>query len=262
MRHLQQLVVSVLGLGALALMMVATGCGDDPPETIEGASDCEAACQHIQGDRSDGHCGQSFNFEDGSAMNMDECVESCEEDDLMLDGQECIASMDECLDAPDEYVDACLPEAYHPPACDHLDAWDPEVIQMEEEVLELVNQRRQEGADCGSEGSFPPADPIEMEEHLRCAARLHSIDMDERDFFAHDNPDGDGPGDRIAETGYMDGPTDRPTGENIAQGSQTAQQVMQGWMDSDGHCANIMRSSWDEIGVGMYENYWTQKFGN
>jgi uncharacterized protein YkwD len=154
--------------------------------------------------------------------------------------------------------------------CADVADWDPMWSQWEDEVLVLVNERRAEGADCHSEGMFDPADPLTMDPLLRCVARGHSLDMYERGFFDHTNPDGDGPGERLAAAGYM-GST---WGENIAQGYASPEEVVQGWMDSDGHCSNIMAPQFSLIGVGYYPgdagngmrfaqnaHYWTQNFG-
>ncbi|MBC8069244.1 MAG: CAP domain-containing protein [Deltaproteobacteria bacterium] len=130
-------------------------------------------------------------------------------------------------------------------------------------MLDIVNQRRAEGADCGAEGSFGPAGPLSMAPALRCAARVHSKQMVESDFFAHTTPWGETPGNRIDASGY-----DWSTwGENIAAGNATAAATMDQWMGSDGHCANIMNASFSEIGVGYfpgggYGHYWTQAFGH
>lgn len=146
--------------------------------------------------------------------------------------------------------------------CDADDDWDPAWASLEEQVLEVVNQVRAEGADCGSKGSFGAAGPLTMHPLLRCAARLHSKDMVVRNFFNHVNPDGEDPWDRIAKTGYGGYQT---AGENIAGGSGTAAGVMDQWMNSDGHCANIMNPAFNQIGVGyypggMYGHMWTQVF--
>jgi uncharacterized protein YkwD len=87
-------------------------------------------------------------------------------------------------------------------------------------------------------------------------------------YFAHDGLDGSDPGDRMTAAGYVG----RTWGENIAKGQQTPEQVVQGWMDSDGHCSNIMNGGFNLIGVGYFagmgsnprfnsELYWTQNFG-
>jgi uncharacterized protein YkwD len=145
-----------------------------------------------------------------------------------------------------------------PAWCDPTLSWDPTWTSWEEEVLVIMNQRRSEGANCGSEGSFPSAGPLTMQANLTCAARMHSKDMYDRDFFDHTNPDGDGPGERIDDSGY----DAWGWGENIAWGQNSPAAVMQAWMDSDGHCSNIMNGSFTEVGVGWYTgDQWTQVFG-
>ena len=126
-------------------------------------------------------------------------------------------------------------------------------------VLELVNDRRGQGANCGSAGSFDAAGPLTANEVLAEIAQAHSVDMSQRDFFDHTNPDGEGPGERIEASTYEWS----TWGENIAAGYRTPEAVVEGWMDSDGHCSNIMNPAFTEIGVG-YEpdgSYWTQVFG-
>lgn len=136
--------------------------------------------------------------------------------------------------------------------------WDANWAAFEAEVVVLVNQRRAAGANCGSAGSFPPANPLSMNPSLQCAARNHSMDMNVRNFFSHTNPDGQGPGYRISLAGY----TFSWWGENIAWGYSTPTAVVNGWMNSPGHCANIMNANFTEIGVGYYSgHYWTQTFG-
>jgi uncharacterized protein YkwD len=162
---------------------------------------------------------------------------------------------DGCDDTPDGDPDPGLPTNEY---CDAVADWDQIWTQFEDEVLVLVNEQRAAGADCGSEGSFPPVPPLAMNAALRCAARNHSVDMHVRAFFSHTNPDGDGPGERIGYAGYGFS----AWGENIAWGYTTPQAVVDGWMDSPGHCHNIMRDTFTEIGVGLGpDNLWTQAFG-
>jgi uncharacterized protein YkwD len=150
--------------------------------------------------------------------------------------------------------------------CATVSDWDPAWVQFEEEVLLLVNEFRAQPADCGVEGQFEAAAPLTMNPILRCSARLHSLDMFERDYFDHDTPDGIDPFERMAEAGFVGS----GGGENIALGQRTPEEVMAAWMDSDGHCANVMRAAFDTIGVGYHpgagtrgagNNYWTQNFG-
>ena len=143
--------------------------------------------------------------------------------------------------------------------CDPTENWDSGSTAFEAEVLELVNQARAAGANCGSAGNFDPAPPLTMQSNLRCAARMHSLDMLQRDFFDHTNPDGEGPGVRIANSGYEGWST---WGENIAWGQASPASVMESWMNSDGHCGNIMNPDFEHIGIGHTTmNYWTQVFG-
>jgi len=146
----------------------------------------------------------------------------------------------------ESFNDYCLPQA----------EWDAEAVAFEDEVLTIVNARRSEGATCGGE-PFGPAPPMVANAQLRCAARIHSLDMFTRDFFAHDNPDGESPWDRVDKTDY----DANATGENIAKGYPTPEDVMQGWMDSPGHCSNIMNPDSNEIGIGYHESLWTQVMG-
>lgn len=135
--------------------------------------------------------------------------------------------------------------------------WDPAWAAFEDQVLTLANQYRAQGATCGSD-TFGPTGPLAAEPQLRCAARLHSMDMLERDFFDHTNPDGLSPWDRVDLTDY----TGSAIGENIAWGQSSPEQVMDSWMNSPGHCSNIMNPEATELGVGYYDgNYWTQVMG-
>lgn len=148
--------------------------------------------------------------------------------------------------------------------CAEVEDWDEEWSRYEREVLDLVNQRRAEGADCGSRGSFDAAPALTAHLDLRCAARLHSQDMAQRGYFDHRNPEGESPFARVNKTDFKG----NRVGENIAAGQRSPEEVMRGWMKSDGHCANIMEPRYRYLGVGYaedsdskYQQYWTQNFG-
>lgn len=87
-------------------------------------------------------------------------------------------------------------------------------------------------------------------------AQAHSDDMVSRDFFSHTNPDGQSPFDRLAAAGI----TFTAAAENIAFGYPTAQAVLQGWLDSPGHRANIENCALTEHGVGVTQAHWTHLF--
>lgn len=126
-----------------------------------------------------------------------------------------------------------------------------EQTALEDEVTRLTNAERSAGG-CGEVGT---------DERLRTAARGHSQDMAVNDYFSHTGQDGRSPFDRMADAGYPD-----PAGENIAYGYRTPADVVEGWMNSDGHRRNILTCSHQAIGVGLAYDadgrpYWTQVFG-
>ncbi|WP_328940712.1 CAP domain-containing protein [Streptomyces sp. NBC_00250] len=119
-----------------------------------------------------------------------------------------------------------------------------------DQVIALVNAERAK-AGCG---------PLTANATLTRAAQGHSDDMAARDFFDHTNPDGDGPGERVTDAGYPWS----TYGENIAMGQSSPESVMDSWMNSPGHRANILNCSFKEIGIGIHSEggpYWTQVFG-
>lgn len=123
-------------------------------------------------------------------------------------------------------------------------------------MLNLVNEKRAEGCDCGA-SAMPPVDPVQWDDNLASAAYKHSIDMNENDYFDHESLDGRTFSDRINESGF-DG---NPQSENIAWGYGSEEAVVEGWINSEGHCKNIMRATSTHIGVGRSGDYWTMVFG-
>ncbi|TYC18926.1 CAP domain-containing protein [Actinomadura syzygii] len=102
--------------------------------------------------------------------------------------------------------------------------------------------------------------PLRVDERLAAAARKHSADMAADDYFDHTSRNGDSPWQRMEDAGYPS-----PGAENIAKGYPTAQAVMEGWMNSPGHRANILNCDLRAIGVGRASGsgglVWTQDFG-
>ena len=130
-------------------------------------------------------------------------------------------------------------------------------------VIELVNEARSQPRRCGRE-KFRAAPPLEVSRKLNDAAVGHARDMAKRKYFEHRGSDGSQPRDRVERAGYRF----RLTGENIALGPESAEEVVAGWLDSPGHCANIMEPRFREIGVGVAAGtgrgqiYWVQSFGS
>jgi uncharacterized protein YkwD len=127
----------------------------------------------------------------------------------------------------------------------------------ESTILALVNNVRKTGCTCGTT-AMPAVAPVTWNSSLEKAAFLHSADMNKNNYFSHTGLDGSTPGDRITRAGY----SWRAYGENIAKGYTSEQAVMTGWLQSEGHCKNIMSSNVKEMGVGRDGNYWTQVFAS
>jgi uncharacterized protein YkwD len=123
-----------------------------------------------------------------------------------------------------------------------------------DEVVRLTNVERA-GNGCGA---------LAIDATLTKVAQAHSEDMADHDYFSHDSQDGRSPFDRMSNAGYRYS----TAAENIAAGQSTPASVVEGWMNSAGHRANILNCSLKEIGVGYavnsastYRTYWTQDFG-
>ncbi|WP_416149057.1 CAP domain-containing protein [Salipaludibacillus sp. HK11] len=120
--------------------------------------------------------------------------------------------------------------------------------QEEQQVIELTNNHRREAG----------LSDLQADTELSGVARRKSEDMHENNYFSHTSPTYGSPFDMIRDHGV----SYSSAGENIAQGQQTPEQVVQGWMNSEGHRENIMNGNFTHIGVG-YEpngNHWTQMF--
>lgn len=96
--------------------------------------------------------------------------------------------------------------------------------------------------------------PLRLNRRLSAAAAAHAGDMDARNYFSHDSLDGGSFVDRIRRSGYLSGARSWTVGENLAWGSRgraAPQRITQSWMNSPGHRANILSSSFREIGIGL-----------
>ncbi|MFU1884387.1 CAP domain-containing protein [Bacillus wiedmannii] len=120
--------------------------------------------------------------------------------------------------------------------------------EFEQRVVELTNaERAKQGL---------PALKIDTE--LSKVARVKSEDMQKNNYFDHNSPTYGSPFDMMKKFGI----SYTSAGENIAQGQRTPEEVVQAWMNSAGHRANILNNGFTHIGVGYVEsgNYWTQQF--
>ncbi|MCA0296127.1 MAG: CAP domain-containing protein [Actinobacteria bacterium] len=131
-----------------------------------------------------------------------------------------------------------------------------------DEVLRLVNDARGTKRKCGST-TYKAVPKLRADATLAKVATAHSKDMAAHSFFSHSSRNGDSPFDRMGAAGYKYS----SAGENIAAGYRTPSSVVKAWLKSKGHCKNIMKRSYTELGVGYaeggyYGTYWTQDFGN
>lgn len=125
---------------------------------------------------------------------------------------------------------------------------DSSVLSFEKEVVRLVNEiRAQNGLSA-----------LTYDWELSRVARYKSQDMKDNRYFSHTSPVYGSPFQMMKDFGI----TYRSAGENIARGYSTPQAVVDAWMNSSGHRANILNASFNRIGVGYVAsgNYWTQMF--
>jgi len=127
-------------------------------------------------------------------------------------------------------------------------------------ALQLVNEVRARGTRCG-ERSFGPAPPVRLSETLASVAFGHAADMAEHNYFEHRDLAGRSPAQRVRAVGYPE----KLVGENIAYGPKSADEVVRGWLDSPGHCENIMDPRFAEMGIAYAAGsasrhglYWVQ----
>ncbi|WP_379680762.1 CAP domain-containing protein [Massilia consociata] len=131
-------------------------------------------------------------------------------------------------------------------------------------ILAGVNAARASARNCGNR-QYPPAPPVSWNPQLGQAALAHSRDMAARRYFSHRGKDGSMAADRAGRAGYQW----QRVGENIAFGQSSPEEAVAGWLDSPGHCANIMNPGFTEMGAayGVAAErragivYWTQVFG-
>ena len=119
---------------------------------------------------------------------------------------------------------------------------------VEQEVIRLVNQERAKNG----------LSPLKYDWELARVAEHKSLDMRSLDYFSHTSPTYGSPFDIMKNYGIHY----QAAGESIAKGQTSAQQVMNAWMNSSGHRANILNSNYTHIGVGYVSDghYWTQMF--
>ena len=137
-------------------------------------------------------------------------------------------------------------------------------IETREAYLAAINAERAHPHDCG-ETRYEATTELVWNEQLAAAARKHSDDMAQNDFMSHDSSDGTPFKSRIQNEGYT---SYDKIGENVAVGQESVAVVVAEWMESPGHCKNIMDPRFDEMGMaleknstGSWKRYWTLDLG-
>lgn len=123
-----------------------------------------------------------------------------------------------------------------------------EVSAFEQQVVELTNDERTERG----------LEPLQLDPELSTVAQDKSLDMKNKGYFSHTSPTYGSPFEMMQAYGV----DYRAAGENIAMGQTSPEQVVDAWMNSEGHRKNILNPNFTHIGVGHVENgnYWTQMF--
>lgn len=141
-----------------------------------------------------------------------------------------------------------------------------ELTDQQQEMLALVNEARSELRQCGDQ-QFDAAGPLAWSCKLEAAADMHSKDMAENDYFSHTSPSGANIQQRVSDSSYAW----QAVGENIAAGHLSSSAAIEGWLESPGHCRNIMSDAFTEMGMAdatadesesNYSSYWTQVLAN
>ena len=126
-------------------------------------------------------------------------------------------------------------------------------------MIEAVNAIRAEPHTCGNV-PYPAAGPVTWQPQAAQAAQTQVDYLQQNNLFTHTGANGSNVGDRLTATGYAWS----VAGENLAAGYLDIASVMQGWLASAGHCANLMYADFTEIGVvvipgsssNTYRTYW------
>jgi uncharacterized protein YkwD len=133
-----------------------------------------------------------------------------------------------------------------------------------EALLLAINEARRTARRCGY-NQFSEAPALTWNCALELASLAHARDMASNNFFSHTGSDGSAPSERATRAGYRWS----SVGENLAAGFPDPKTVVENWLESPGHCANIMRDTYSETGGALYEAtngdfpiYWTQMFGH
>jgi uncharacterized protein YkwD len=135
----------------------------------------------------------------------------------------------------------------------------PVAATFTDQLLVAVNSARASPRRCGT-ADYAAAAPLQWQPATVQAADVQARYLQQNNLFTHTGANGSSVGDRLTATGYVWS----TVGENLAAGYDTVAAVVQGWLDSPGHCANLMNGRFTDLGVvkvdgtssNTYRNYW------
>lgn len=159
-----------------------------------------------------------------------------------------------CIDTSDDEREGSTSE---PPT----GLFNPMTTQEINDFILVINDYRARGASCGTEGVFGAQPPLTWNQKLARAAQAHSDDQYEMNQMTHTGSDNSSLGDRIKRQGYAF----TAARENVASGYFAhVEQLANAWMNSDGHCANMMAGNVNELGIAATRadsgsGFWTLK---
>ncbi|MCA9713436.1 MAG: CAP domain-containing protein [Myxococcales bacterium] len=135
-------------------------------------------------------------------------------------------------------------------ACDAVREWDADARRFEERVVALINEERRRGGRCG-DTTFPPLAALRVDPSLRCAARVHAVDMQASGYVGYANPDDPealNTNQRLRLAGYPPA----TFVETVGAGWTSADDAVHEWLNNESHCWKFMTTELDQIGVGVY----------
>lgn len=147
------------------------------------------------------------------------------------------------------------PDDANSPPDSSQNLFDCTISDTQQQILDLTNDARETGVYCGEEW-YPAVEPLTWDCLLIEAAYIHTLDMVENNFFNHIGSDGLRVSNRVTNVGY----SWNYVGENIAAGYLSPESVVDGWLNSPGHCRNIMNENFEEFGAAVIDRHWTQVF--
>lgn len=180
------------------------------------------------------YCGDGT-CQDSEGESCNACPQDCDTQALVCGNGQCQAGESESTCFSD-----CGP-----------DDWYLDWIEVEDETLALINERRAQGGTCPGGDSFPPSGPLTLDVDLREAARLHSWDTSYNEYLAHPSCNGRTPWNRAQDQGAQ------WSAENLARGYSSPTSVVNAWLNSDGHCRMLFNPTRTHGAVGYAKAHGT-----